>query len=116
EARNTIEQNISSGGRATVLVVATSTSEHSVTAGDILPDRSISDDVALVHTQEEGFDEHLNPPPTETEQQKGASNSLAANLLIEQIASHTEGEVVLGDPPPALIERESTSVPRAEPV
>lgn len=116
EARKGIEQYFSSGGRATALVVATSTSALGVHAGVISSGRSIPDDVSLVCIQDAWFAEHLNPPLTAVELPLGDVGRLAVNLLIEQIASHTEGEVVLGDPPPALIERESTSVPGADPV
>src|SRR5699024_10596403 len=116
EARKGIEQYFWSGGRATALVVATSTSALGVHAGVISSGRSVPDDVYLVCIQDAWFAEHLNPPLTPVEVPLGDVGCRAVTLPIEGVASHTEGEVVLGDPSPALIERESTSVPRAEPV
>ncbi|MDN5686041.1 MAG: substrate-binding domain-containing protein [Brachybacterium sp.] len=111
-ARAGIERYFAAGGRATGLVVVTSTSALGVHAGVIAAGPSLPGDVSVVSIHDTWFTEHLNPPLTVLELPLAEIGQRAVDLLIEQIASPTEGAVVLEEPAPRLIERGSTSAPR----
>src|SRR5690625_5335674 len=91
EARKGIEQYFSSGGRATALVVATSTSALGVHAGVISSGRSIPDDVSLVCIQDAWFAEHLNPPLTAVELPLGDGGGRAVYLVLGQVSAAADG-------------------------
>lgn len=115
DARARIERYFAGGGRATALVVVTSTSALGVHAGVISAGLSIPDDVSVVSIHDTWFTEHLNPPLTVVELPLADIGRLAVDLLIDQIESPTEGATVLDDPPPRLIERGTTAEPSGQP-
>lgn len=114
EARAGIERYFASGGRATALVVVTSTSALGVHAGVISAGLSIPDDVSVVSIHDTWFTGHLNPPLTVVELPLGDIGRLAVDLLTDQIASPADGATVLAEPSPRLIERGSTSEPSGD--
>lgn len=110
-ARAGTERYYADGGRATGLVVATSTSALGVHAGVVAAGLSLPGDVSVVSIHDAWFAEHLNPPLTVVELPLAEVGRLAVDQLIEQIASPSEGATTLEDPPPQLIERGSTTGP-----
>lgn len=110
-ARAGIERYFATGGRATGLVVVTSTSALGVHAGVVAAGLSLPEDVSVVSIHDTWFTEHLNPPLTVVELPLAEIGRRAVDLLIEQIDSPTDGAVVLEEPAPRLIERGSTAVP-----
>ncbi|APX33973.1 hypothetical protein BH708_16070 [Brachybacterium sp. P6-10-X1] len=110
-ARAGIERYVATGGRATALVVVTSTSALGVHAGVVAAGLSLPADVSVVSIHDAWFTEHLNPPLTVVELPLAEIGRRAVDLLIEQIDAPAEGAVVLEEPAPRLIERGSTDVP-----
>lgn len=110
-ARAGIEKYFAAGGKATGLVVVTSTSALGVHAGVISAGLSIPEDVSVVSIHDAWFTEHLNPPLTVVELPLADIGRLAVDMLIDQIASPAEGATVLEEPAPNLLERGSTATP-----
>lgn len=108
-ARAVTESYFASGGRATGLVVVTTTSALGVHAGVVSSGLSIPADVSIVSIHDTWFAPHLNPPLTVVTIPFGDLGRLAVEMLIEQIREPHDGETVLEEPPPRLIRRDSTA-------
>lgn len=115
DASNATSRYFSSGGRATGLVVASSTSALGAHAGVFSAGLKIPDDVSLVSIHDTSFAPHLNPPLTVVALPLAQVGRLAVEMLIEQIGSPKDGETVLDDPEPLLITRGSTAAPATRP-
>lgn len=111
-ARTEIENYFAHGGTATAFVVASSTSALGVHAGIFSSGRSIPNDASVVSIHDTWFAVHLNPPLTVVELPLAEIGRRAVSLLIEQMASPSDGETILDDPAPRLIERRSTGCVR----
>ncbi len=110
-ARAVTERYVASGGTATALVVVSTTSALGVHAGIIASGLSIPGDVSIVSIHDTWFAPHLSPGLSVAATPLGDLGRLAVEILIEQIRSPQEGEVVLSDPAPWLISRASSGPP-----
>lgn len=108
-AHEATQRYFATGGRATGLVVVTSTSALGVHSGISAAGLSIADDVSLVSIHDTWFAPHLNPPLTVVAMPLAEVGRRAVEVLIEQIGSPGEGETVLEEPRPQLIERGSAA-------
>lgn len=110
-AREATHGYLAGGGRATGFVVVTSTSALGVHAGVFSAGRSIPQDISIVSIHDTWFAPHLNPALTVVALPLDQVGRLAVEILLEQIASPRDGETVLLDPPPQLVERGSAAAP-----
>ncbi|MGB4137978.1 MAG: LacI family DNA-binding transcriptional regulator [Microbacterium sp.] len=111
-AREATERYWASGGTATALVVVSTTSALGVHAGVIASGRGLPRDVSIVSIHDTWFAPHLSPALTVAAMPLGDLGRVAVELLLAQVQSAQEGEVVLRDPAPQIVRRESTDVPR----
>lgn len=110
-ARAEIASYLAAGGDATGLVVASSTSALGVHAGVLASGRAVPQEISVVSIHDTWFAKHLTPSLTVVQLPLADIGSAAVDLLISQIGETTEGETVLDDQPPRLIQRDSSSVP-----
>ena len=110
-ARAEIASSLAAGGEATGLVVASSTSALGVHAGVLASGAAIPEDISVVSIHDTWFAEHLTPSLTVVQLPLADIGSAAVDLLIEQIEESSEGETVLDDQPPRLIQRASSAPP-----
>lgn len=114
-AHDAARRLLTSGVRITGLVAVTTTVALGVHSGIVAEGRRIPDDVSLVSVHDAAFARHLNPPLTVVALPIKEAGALGVSLLIDQMHEHSTGEVVLTDPPPALIVRASTAPPTGRP-
>lgn len=112
-AREATRRYLASGGQSTGLVVVTSTSALGAHAGVMESGRSIPGDISIVSIHDTWFAPHLNPALTVVALPLAQIGRLSVELLIEQIRSPSDGETILDDPPPRLVERGSSSAPHS---
>lgn len=112
-AREMTTRYLASGGRATGLVVVTTTSALGVHAGVTSSGLSIPGDVSIISIHDTWFAPHLNPALTVVALPLAEVGRLAVEILAEQIASPHFGETVLDEPAPRIIERASVGPPSA---
>ncbi|MGB3376531.1 MAG: LacI family DNA-binding transcriptional regulator [Microbacterium sp.] len=110
-ARAVTERYLASGGNATALVVVSTTSALGVHAGVIASGRSIPRDVSVVSIHDTWFAEHLSPGLTVAATPLGDLGRRAVEVLVDQIRSPQEGEIVVSEPAPQLIWRGSSAPP-----
>jgi LacI family transcriptional regulator len=110
-ARAEIESYLAAGGDATGLVVASSTSALGVHAGVLSSGAAIPQEISVVSIHDTWFAEHLTPSLTVVQLPLADIGSTAVDLLIEQIEESTEGEIVLDEQAPRLIQRASSASP-----
>jgi LacI family transcriptional regulator len=105
--RQAITRYITEGGTATALVAVTTTSALGVHAGVTSAGLAIPDDISIVGIQDTWFAPHLNPALTTVALPLADLGQQAVDILLEQIRLPSEGETVLTDPAPEIIERDS---------
>lgn len=110
-ARAVTERYCVSGGTATALLVVSTTSALGVHAGVIASGRRVPDDVSIVSIHDTWFAPHLSPALTVAAMPLGDLGRVAVELLLDQIRSPREGEVVLREPAMQLVHRESSAPP-----
>ena len=110
-ARNAVTRYFADGGEATGIVAVTTTSALGVHAGVVAAGYSIPEHVSIVGIHDTWFAAHLNPALTTVALPLADVGSRAVELLLDQIRRPTEGETVLAEPMPALVERASVGPP-----
>lgn len=110
-ARNAATRYFAEGGQATGVVAVTTTSALGVHAGIVAAGYSIPDDVSIVGIHDTWFAAHLNPALTTVALPLADVGRRAVELLLDQISRPTEGETVLAEPVPELVERASVAPP-----
>ncbi|WP_353808834.1 LacI family DNA-binding transcriptional regulator [Agromyces sp. SYSU T00194] len=108
-AREATHRYYANGGRATGLVVVTTTSALGVHAGVTSAGLAIPDDVSIVSIHDTWFAPHLNPALTVVAMPLAQVGRLAVEILLEQIEGQRDGETILDEPPPFIVERASTA-------
>jgi LacI family transcriptional regulator len=111
-AHDAARRLLSSGVHVTGLIAVTTTVALGIHSGIVAEGRRIPQDISLVSVHDTSFARHLNPPLTVVALPIMNAGALGVSLLIDQMRERTTGEVVLTDPPPTLILRESTASPR----
>ncbi|UJP08978.1 LacI family transcriptional regulator [Microbacterium sp. KUDC0406] len=112
-ARAVTERYLASGGTASAFVVVSTTSALGVHAGVLASGLTIPGDISIVSIHDTWFAPHLSPGLTVAATPLGDLGRLAVEVLVAQIGSPQEGEVVLREPSPELIRRASSSRPRS---
>jgi LacI family transcriptional regulator len=110
-AHDAVRRLLGSGVPVTGLVAVTTTVALGVHSGIVAEGRRIPDEVSLVSVHDTSFARHLNPPLTVVALPIKEAGALGVSLLIDQMRERSTGEVVVADPPPALVVRESTAPP-----
>lgn len=110
-ARQATTRYFAEGGRATGIVAATTTSALGVHAGVVTAGFMIPGDVSVVGIHDTWFAPHLNPALTTVALPIGDIGRRAVELLLDQIRTPTDGETVLTEPVPELVERASVGRP-----
>ncbi|MFD5226641.1 LacI family DNA-binding transcriptional regulator [Microbacterium sp. NPDC058342] len=110
-AREVTERYLASGGSATALVVVSTTSALGVHAGVIASGRPIPEQMSVVSIHDTWFAEHLSPGLTVAATPLGELGRRAVEILVDQIRSPQQGEVVINDPAPVLLRRASSAHP-----
>lgn len=108
-AHDAVRGLLSRGARVTGLVAVTTTVALGVHSGIVAHGRRIPDDISLVSVHDTSFARHLNPPLTVVALPIKEAGALGVSLLIDQMRERSTGEVVLSDPAPALVIRQSTA-------
>lgn len=102
-----------SGSSATAFVVMSTTAALGVHSGVIAAGRRIPDDVSLISVHDVWFARHLNPPLSTVALPLARMGAMAVSALLDQIAEPLDGEIVIADPAPFLVDRGSTGTPRS---
>jgi len=110
-AREATTRYFADGERPTGIVAVTSTSALGVHAGVVSAGYSIPDDVSIVGIHDTWFAPHLNPALTTVMLPLADVGRRAVELLLDQIREPTEGETVLAEPVPEIVERASVGPP-----
>ena len=108
-ARTAVEGYYASGGNATAMIVVSATSALGVHAGAVAAGHRIPRDVSIVSIHDTWFAPHLSPSLTVVAMPLGDLGRVAVELLLDQIGAAREGELVLQDPAPQVIQRDSTA-------
>ncbi|UPK76230.1 LacI family transcriptional regulator [Nocardioidaceae bacterium SCSIO 66511] len=110
-ARQATARHFAAGGRPTGIVAVTATSALGVHAGVVSAGLSIPTDVSIVGIHDTWFAPHLNPALTTVMLPLADVGRRAVELVLDQIREPTEGESVLAEPAPVLVERASVGPP-----
>ena len=110
-ARKAATHYFAEGGRATAIVAVTTTSALGLHAGIVAAGHSIPAEVSIVGIHDTWFAAHLNPALTTVALPLSDVGRCAVELLLDQIHRPVEGETVLTEPVPELIERASVGPP-----
>ncbi|WP_300265433.1 LacI family DNA-binding transcriptional regulator [Microbacterium sp.] len=110
-AREVTESYCLSRGSATGLVVVSTTSALGVHAGVIASGRRVPQDVSIVSIHDTWFAPHLSPALTVAAMPLGDLGRVAVELLLEQMRSPTEGEVIFREPETRMVLRASSAPP-----
>ena len=114
-ARTVAESYCASGGTATALVVVSTTSALGVHAGVIASGRRVPQDVSIVSIHDTWFAPHLSPALSVASMPLGDLGRVAVEMLLDQIRSPSEGEVIFREPATRIIHRGSSAPPRTAP-